>query len=55
MEKDQLSRKLAVILHSDVVGTTSLVRRDESLVHQRIQEAFRRFSQTITSHEEHLG
>jgi class 3 adenylate cyclase len=27
MEKDQLSRKLAVILHADVVDSTSLVRR----------------------------
>ncbi len=53
MEKDQLSRKLAVILHADVVGSTSLVRRDESLVHQRILETSRRFSQAITSREEH--
>ena len=53
MDKDQLSRKLAVILHADVVVSTSLARRDESLALQRIQEAFRPFSQTITSHKEH--
>ena len=47
MDKDQLSRKLAVILHADVVGSTSLVHQDESLAHQRIQDAFRRFSETV--------
>ena len=41
------SRKLAVILHADVVGSTTLVQRDEALAHTRIQEAFRRFSSTI--------
>ena len=47
MEKDQLSRKLAVILHADVVGSTSLVQKDEALAHERIQNAFSRFSETI--------
>jgi len=47
MDMDQLSRKLAVILHADVVGSTSLVHEDESLAHQRIQGAFRCFSETI--------
>ena len=33
--------RLAVILHADVVGSTTLVRQDERLAHQRIQTAFR--------------
>lgn len=41
------SRKLAVILHADVVGSTRLVQQDESIAHQRIQEAFRSFSDLI--------
>ena len=41
------SRKLAVILHADVVGSTTLVHRNETLAHQRIQDVFRRFSKTI--------
>lgn len=50
MTKDRLSRKLAVILHADVVGSTSLVQRNETLAHERIQAAFRRFSETIDSY-----
>ena len=50
MEKDHLSRKLAVILHADVVGSTSLVQIDEALAHQRIQAAFQHFSETISSY-----
>jgi TolB-like protein/class 3 adenylate cyclase len=41
------SRKLAVILHADVVGSTNLVQRDETLAHTRIQDVFHRFSETI--------
>ena len=41
------SRKLAVLLHADVVGSTALVRLDETLAHQRFQDAFRRFSEII--------
>jgi len=40
MEKDQLSRKLTVILHTDVLGSTSFVQKNEALAHQRIQEVF---------------
>ena len=47
MSKDRLSGKLAVILHADVVGSTQLVQQDEQLAHDRIQVAFRRFSDTI--------
>lgn len=45
------SRKLAVILHADVAGSTSLVRLDESLAHDRITNAFNSFTQVI----EHYG
>jgi TolB-like protein/class 3 adenylate cyclase/tetratricopeptide (TPR) repeat protein len=47
MAKDRLSGKLAVILHADVTGSTQLVQQDEQLAHERIQDAFRRFSDTI--------
>jgi len=47
MAKGDLSGKLAVILHADVAGSTQLVQRDEQLAHERIQDAFRRFSVTI--------
>ena len=50
MDKDQLSRKLTVILHADVVGSTSLVQKDEALAHQRIQDVFSNFSKTIDSY-----
>ena len=42
-------RKLAVILHTDVVGSTALVQQDEALAHQRIRDVFNHFSSTITS------
>jgi adenylate cyclase len=44
------SRKLAVVVHADVVGSTELVQLDESLAHQRIQNTFRRFSETIAAY-----
>lgn len=44
------SRKLAVILHADVVGSTQLVQRDELAAHERIQDSFRRFSRTIQAY-----
>jgi adenylate cyclase len=47
MAKDDLSGKLAVILHADVAGSTQLVQQDEQLAHERIQDAFGRFSDTI--------
>jgi adenylate cyclase len=51
MEKGQLSRKLIVILHADVVGSTALVQKNETLAHERVQDTFRRFSQTISYHD----
>ena len=47
MATDRLSGKLAVILHADVAGSTALVQQDEQLAHERIQDAFRRFGDTI--------
>jgi adenylate cyclase len=44
------SRKLAVVVHADVVGSTALVQLDELLAHQRIQHAFQRFSETIATY-----
>lgn len=44
------TRKLAVLLHADVIGSTSLVQLNETVAHKRIQEAFQRFSQIITQH-----
>ena len=44
------SRKLAVILHADVVSSTELVQRDESIAHERIQDSFRHFSETIAAY-----
>jgi len=50
MERDQLSRKLAVLLHADVVESTSLVHKNETLAHERIQGTFRRFSEIISNY-----
>jgi len=50
MSKDRLSRKLAVILHADVVGSTSLVQKNEALAHERIQATFHNFSEAINSY-----
>jgi len=47
---DPSTRKLAVILHADVTGSTALVQRDETLAHERIRDAFRRFSETIRAY-----
>lgn len=44
------SRRLVVILHADVVGSTALVRLNETLAHERIRDTFLRFSDAIASH-----
>ena len=54
MAKDRLSGKLAVILHADIAGSTALVQRDEQLAHERIQDAFGRFSETIEKYQGHV-
>ena len=43
-------RKLAVLLHADIVSSTTLVQQDETLAHERMQYVFRQFSQTINEH-----
>jgi adenylate cyclase len=43
-------RKLAVLLHADVVGSTTLVQKNETLAHERIQHLFQQFSKTIASY-----
>ena len=42
--------KLAVILHADIVGSMGLVHEDGYLAHERIQDTFERFSDTITQY-----
>lgn len=51
MPQGHRSGKLAVILHADIAGSTSLVQRDEHLAHERIQDAFRRFREAITQYQ----
>ncbi len=48
--EESLPRKLAVILRADVVDSTKLVRVNETLAHERMRDAFRRFSETIDSY-----
>ena len=50
MTEERLPSKFAFILHADVVGSTTLVRQDEQIAHNRIQDAFRRLSEIITSY-----
>ena len=50
----RLSGKLAVILHADIAASTALVQQDEQLAHERIQDAFRRFSETIEKYQGHI-
>jgi len=51
MAKESLSGKLAVILHADVAESTALVQRDEKLAHERIQNTFGHFSETIEKYQ----
>ena len=48
--KAEPARKLAVIVHADVADSSALVRRDETLAHSRILEAFTRFSETSVAY-----
>jgi class 3 adenylate cyclase len=54
MAKDRETGKLAVILHADVASSTRLVQQDEHLTYERIQEAFRRFSDNIEMYRGHV-
>ena len=49
--EEEPTRKLAVILHADVVGSTGLVRANETVAHQRIRDAFERFSEVINTQD----
>ena len=44
------TRKLAVILHADVVGSTKLVQKNEAIAHERIQRTFRQLAEFITNY-----
>ncbi len=54
MAKESQTIKLAVILHADVVGSTRMVTIDEQLAHERIQDTFRRFGDTISNYSGHV-
>ena len=54
MAENRRSGKLAVILHADVVGSTALVQRDEQIAHERIQDTFHRFGDTIDKYHGHV-
>lgn len=45
------ARKLAVLLHADIIGSTGLVQENETLAHERIQSAFRLLSKTISEND----
>ncbi len=54
--EEGLRRRLAVIVHADVVGSTKLTQLHEVLAHERMQAAFHRLSDVIeryggTTHE----
>ncbi|MDJ0957387.1 MAG: adenylate/guanylate cyclase domain-containing protein [Arenicellales bacterium] len=49
-DETHLARKLAVVLHADVVGSTELVRRNETIAHDRIQNCFARLSETVQAY-----
>ncbi len=49
-QRQEVTSKLAVLLHADVVDSTALVRADESRAHRRIRDGFNRFSEIIVAH-----
>lgn len=50
MTQTQLSRKLAVILHADIVDSTTIVQTNELTAHHRIQETFTLCSNIIENY-----
>jgi ethanolamine utilization protein EutA (predicted chaperonin) len=44
------ARKLAELLHADVIALTALVQFNEAVAHERIRDALWRFSETISLH-----
>lgn len=51
MPENRRPGKLAVILHADIAGSTTLVQQDEHIAHERIQDTFRRFSDFIAQYQ----
>jgi len=54
MAKDRRTSSQAVILHTDIVGSTELVEQDKRLAYDRIQDTFGRFSSTIEKYHGHV-
>ena len=50
MGKNLQSRRLVVILHADIVGSTLLVQLDEAIAHNRFQTAFSNLSKIIKAY-----
>ena len=50
MGKNIQSRRLVVILHADIVGSTLLVQLDEAIAHDRFQAAFHNLSKAIKAY-----
>ena len=50
MGENLQSRRLVVILHADIVGSTILVQLDEAIAHNRIRTAFNNFSKAIKAY-----
>jgi adenylate cyclase len=44
-------RRLAVILHADIAGSTELIQKNESLAHDRMVDAFKKLSAVIDKHD----
>jgi class 3 adenylate cyclase len=51
MATEDLTGKLAVIMYADVADSTALVQENEQLAHERIQDAFHRFSSVIEKYQ----
>jgi adenylate cyclase len=47
---DNTNRKLAVILHADVVDSTLLVQLDETIAHRRMRDAFVALTECVETH-----
>jgi adenylate cyclase len=45
------TRKLAVLLHADIVGSTRLVRLNETIAHERFRNSFKKLSEVIQQHD----
>lgn len=48
--EDLLPRKLAVILHADVIDSTALVQINDAIAHERIRDVFDRLSDVVTAY-----